>query len=539
MTLARLLEHEDAYTYPKELLPRDLSTETMSFFIHFGGVLDALQRSVIVALVTLVLSLAIGTPAGYALARFAFRGADTLRLSVVGTRAFPIVILSIPLAVIFIRWGIDDTVLGVSIAHTALALPFVVLTTASVFAGVSPELEEAAMTLGCSRAKAFVKVALPLALPGLAASAIFVFIVSWNEVFAASLLTLRHRTLPAEVLSLLEGAPLNFRFAGGFFLMAPSRDRDPAHPSLPVLDVGKGVEVMADVRFHAIRKTFGKVTAVDDVDLEVADGDFVVLLGPSGCGKTTLLRCLAGLEKVDGGRVLIGGRDATDLPPRRRRIAMVFQSYAVFPHLKLFDNIAFGLRMQKEPKAVIRERVDFAAKLLHIEDLLDRYPSQISGGQRQRVAVARAIATKADVLLMDEPLSNLDALLRMEMRAELKALLRQLGTTTIYVTHDQVEALSMGDRIAVMNAGRIVQLDSPLAVYDYPADTFVGGFVGTPPMNFLAAEISRNGGRPAREPERRLVPARRSRRRRARGAQARRSASGPRRSSSSRSRARA
>ena len=253
---------------------------------------------------------------------------------------------------------------------------------------------------------------------------------------------------------------------------------------------------MADVKFQTIRKTFGKVTAVDDVDLEVADGDFVVLLGPSGCGKTTLLRCLAGLEKVDAGRVLIGGRDATDLPPRRRRIAMVFQSYAVFPHLKLFDNIAFGLRMQKESKAKIRERVDSAAKLLHIEELLDRYPSQISGGQRQRVAVARAIATKADVLLMDEPLSNLDALLRMEMRAELKALLQKLGSTTIYVTHDQVEALSMGDRIAVMNAGRIVQLDSPLAVYDNPADTFVGGFVGTPPMNFLAAQISADGGVP-------------------------------------------
>src|SRR5919109_2286136 len=253
---------------------------------------------------------------------------------------------------------------------------------------------------------------------------------------------------------------------------------------------------MADVRFESIRKTFGKVVAVDDVDLEVADGDFVVLLGPSGCGKTTLLRCLAGLERVDAGRVLIGGRDATDLPPRRRRIAMVFQSYAVFPHLKVRKNIGFGLRMQKERKSVIRERVESAAKLLHIEDLLDRYPSQISGGQRQRVAVARAIATKADVLLMDEPLSNLDALLRMEMRAELKALLRQLGTTTIYVTHDQVEALSMGDRIAVMNAGRIVQLDSPLAVYDHPADTFVGGFVGTPPMNFLAAEITADGAAP-------------------------------------------
>ena len=253
---------------------------------------------------------------------------------------------------------------------------------------------------------------------------------------------------------------------------------------------------MAEVRFQSVRKTFGKVAAVDDVDLEIADGEFVVLLGPSGCGKTTLLRCLAGLEKVDGGKVEIGGRNATDLPPRRRRIAMVFQSYAVFPHMKVYDNVAFGLKMQRESKATIKERVGSAASLLHIEDYLDRYPSQLSGGQRQRVAVARAIATKADVLLMDEPLSNLDALLRMEMRAELKALLQKLDATTIYVTHDQVEALSMGDRIAVMNSGRIVQVDNPLAVYDQPADTFVGGFIGTPPMNFVAAQVIANGAAP-------------------------------------------
>src|SRR5919106_181924 len=253
---------------------------------------------------------------------------------------------------------------------------------------------------------------------------------------------------------------------------------------------------MAEVHFQAIRKTFGKTVAVDDVDLEVSDGEFVVLLGPSGCGKTTLLRCLAGLERVDGGRVRIGDRDATDLPPRRRRIAMVFQSYAVFPHMKVEDNIAFGLRMQKEKSATIKERVASAAALLHIEDFLDRYPAQLSGGQRQRVAVARAIATKADVLLMDEPLSNLDALLRMEMRAELKALLQKLDATTIYVTHDQVEALSMGDRIAVMNSGKIVQVDNPLAVYDRPADMFVGGFIGTPPMNFVAAEVMANGSTP-------------------------------------------
>jgi multiple sugar transport system ATP-binding protein len=250
------------------------------------------------------------------------------------------------------------------------------------------------------------------------------------------------------------------------------------------------------VRFEAVRKTFGKVVAVDGVDLTVPDGEFVVLLGPSGCGKTTLLRCLAGLEKVDAGRMHIGGRDATDLPPRRRRIAMVFQSYAVFPHLKVFDNIAFGLRMQRVRKTVIVERVGFAAGLLHIEEFLDRYPAELSGGQRQRVAVARAIATPSDVLLMDEPLSNLDALLRMEMRAELKALLKRLEATTIYVTHDQVEALSMGDRIAVMRAGRIVQVDTPLGVYDHPADTYVGGFIGTPPMNFLAAEVSADGARP-------------------------------------------
>jgi multiple sugar transport system ATP-binding protein len=253
---------------------------------------------------------------------------------------------------------------------------------------------------------------------------------------------------------------------------------------------------MAEVRFESVRKTFGKVAAVDEVDLEVADGEFVVLLGPSGCGKTTLLRCLAGLERVDSGRVRIGERDATDLPPRRRKIAMVFQSYAVFPHMKVYDNIAFGLRMQKEKSATVRERVDFAAGLLHIEDFMDRYPAQLSGGQRQRVAVARAIATKSDVLLMDEPLSNLDALLRMEMRAELKGLLQKLDATTIYVTHDQVEALSMGDRIAVMNAGRIVQVDTPLAVYDHPNDMFVGGFIGTPPMNFLEADVSPNGGAP-------------------------------------------
>ncbi|MGH9243104.1 MAG: carbohydrate ABC transporter permease [Acidimicrobiales bacterium] len=213
---------DDVYTYPKKLLPANLSTETMEFFFRASGTLDALRTSVWVAALTLLITLVVGVPAGYALARFAFRGSGTFRLMVVSTRAFPIVILSIPLAVTYLRIGIDDSAIGVALTHTALALPFTVLVTSSVFAGISEELEEAAMTLGCSRLGAFRRVALPLALPGLAAAAIFTFIISWNEVVAASILTLRNRTLPAQMLAVLNQSPLHFRFAGGFFLLAPS-----------------------------------------------------------------------------------------------------------------------------------------------------------------------------------------------------------------------------------------------------------------------------------------------------------------------------
>ena len=248
-----------------------------------------------------------------------------------------------------------------------------------------------------------------------------------------------------------------------------------------------------EIELKGIRKTFGKVEAVKDLDLLVQEAEFLVLLGPSGCGKTTTLRCVAGLERVDRGRVFIGGRDVTELPPSKRGIAMVFQSYAVFPHMTVEKNIGFGLRMLHLPKGETRKAVKEVAELLQIDELLDRYPSQLSGGQRQRVAVARAIVMKPEVLLMDEPLSNLDALLRLQMRAELKRLHREIGTTTVYVTHDQIEALSLGDRIAVMQDGEIVQLDSPDQVYDQPANNFVGGFIGTPPMNFLRAVVRVDG----------------------------------------------
>jgi multiple sugar transport system ATP-binding protein len=250
------------------------------------------------------------------------------------------------------------------------------------------------------------------------------------------------------------------------------------------------------IRIERISKTYpnGKTPAVRDVSLDVGDSEFVVLLGPSGCGKTTLLRMLAGLDYPDQGRILIGDRDVTDLPPRKRGIAMVFQSYAVFPHLTVFENIAFGLRMQKRPNEEVKRRVANAAGLLQLEPYVGRYPAQLSGGQRQRVAVARAIVMEPSVLLMDEPLSNLDALLRLQFRAELKKLVSEVSTTTVYVTHDQVEALSLGDRIAVMREGQIVQVAEPMVVYDRPATEFVGSFIGSPPMNFLRGVAQADNG---------------------------------------------
>jgi multiple sugar transport system ATP-binding protein len=251
---------------------------------------------------------------------------------------------------------------------------------------------------------------------------------------------------------------------------------------------------MPQISIDAVKKDFKGIHVLKSVSLDVRDQEFCVLLGPSGCGKSTLLRILAGLETETAGELSIGGRRLNGLSPGKRKIAMVFQNYAVFPHMTIAQNIGFGLRMAKEPDATVKTQVNRAASLMHIEHLLDRYAGQLSGGQRQRVAVARALAMSPDVLLMDEPLSNLDALLRLEMRTELKALLQETMTTTIYVTHDQVEAMSLADRIAVMHAGEIVQYATPMEVYDRPTTAFVGSFIGNPPMNFLplkvAAELS-------------------------------------------------
>ena len=252
---------------------------------------------------------------------------------------------------------------------------------------------------------------------------------------------------------------------------------------------------MVDVHLRGVVKRFGKTIALRGIDLDIEDGEFVVLLGPSGCGKTTTLRIIAGLEKPTKGRVIFGDRDVTYLPPRERNISMVFQSYAVWPHMKVYDNIAFPLKIKKIPKDEIDKRVKWAAELLQISDLLDRYPHQLSGGQRQRVAVARAIVVEPHVLLMDEPLSNLDALLRVRMRSEIKKLQRRIKVTTIYVTHDQVEAMTMGDRIAVMNAGKIMQIGTPTEIYHKPANIFVAGFIGSPQMNFIDVTVAEKDGK--------------------------------------------
>ena len=251
---------------------------------------------------------------------------------------------------------------------------------------------------------------------------------------------------------------------------------------------------MASVTFDHVFKRFGDVIAVNDLNIQIADKEFLVLVGPSGCGKTTALRCLAGLEDISDGRILIGDQVVNDVAPKDRDIAMVFQSYALYPHMSVYDNMAFGLKLRKTPKAEIERRVKNAADILGIGHLLDRKPRQLSGGQRQRVAVGRAIVREPKVFLFDEPLSNLDAKLRVETRANISKLHQQLQTTFIYVTHDQTEAMTMATRIAVINKGLLQQIDTPQTLYDRPDNLFVAGFIGSPAMNFFPAKLVTDDG---------------------------------------------
>jgi multiple sugar transport system ATP-binding protein len=252
---------------------------------------------------------------------------------------------------------------------------------------------------------------------------------------------------------------------------------------------------MADVVFESVTRIYpgSRDRAVDGLDLHIADGEFMVLVGPSGCGKTTTLRMLAGLEGVDDGAIYIGGSDVTRLPPKDRDIAMVFQEYALYPHMTVEQNIGFHLKIAKRPKREVAERVGAVSRLLGLEELLDRKPAKLSGGQRQRVAMGRAIVREPQVFLLDEPLSNLDAKLRVQTRGQIASLQRRLGVTTLYVTHDQVEAMTMGDRVAVLDGGRLQQCDTPREMFARPANTFVAGFIGSPAMNLLVADVHADG----------------------------------------------
>ncbi|MEO7057872.1 MAG: sn-glycerol-3-phosphate ABC transporter ATP-binding protein UgpC, partial [Caldimonas sp.] len=251
---------------------------------------------------------------------------------------------------------------------------------------------------------------------------------------------------------------------------------------------------MASVTIKGVRKSFGETAVLHGVDIDIADGSFTVLVGPSGCGKSTLLRMIAGLEEISGGEIRIGDRKVNDVPPKERDIAMVFQNYALYPHMTVRQNLAFSLMLAKKDKATVESKVARAAEILALSELMERYPRQLSGGQRQRVAMGRAIVRDPQVFLYDEPLSNLDAKLRVAMRSELKELHQRLKTTSVYVTHDQIEAMTMGDKIVVMKDGRIEQMGSPLDLYDQPANVFVAGFIGSPSMNFVPATLRRAGG---------------------------------------------
>jgi multiple sugar transport system ATP-binding protein len=254
-------------------------------------------------------------------------------------------------------------------------------------------------------------------------------------------------------------------------------------------------ETMAEVEMKNLKKVFeGKVVAVQDFNLDIADKEFIVLVGPSGCGKSTTLRCVAGLEEISDGEIYIGGKMVNDIPPKDRDIAMVFQNYALYPHMNVYKNLSFGLELRKMKKEEIDRRVHEAAQILDIEHLLDRKPKALSGGQRQRVAVGRAIVRKPAVFLFDEPLSNLDAKLRVQMRTEIAKLHQSLQATIIYVTHDQVEAMTMGSRIVVLKDGLIQQVSDPLTLYDKPVNKFVAGFIGSPPMNFIDTDLVKEGG---------------------------------------------
>ena len=441
----------------------------------------------------------LGSLCAYTIARRRGRLSNLVYLAFVLGIILPFQLAIIPLFVAMRDVGLVGNYLGMIVLNIGLLMPLTVFLYTGFIRALPRDYEEAARVDGAGILRTYARVVFPLLWPVTATVAVLIGIIVWNEFFIALVFLFGSdaQTLPVALYAFVGEyvTRWNLVFAGIAITIAPILAFYLFAQRLPDPWVLGGREgLMAAITLSGVGKVFpGGTRAVAELDLEIADGELMVLVGPSGCGKTTTLRMIAGLEEITEGEIRIGERLVNALDPRARDVAMVFQNYALYPHMSVFDNLAFPLRAHGLPKAEVRMRVERTAKLLGLDDLLKRKPRALSGGQRQRVAMGRAIVREPQVFLMDEPLSNLDAQLRTQMRAEIAGLQRELGVTTIYVTHDQVEAMTMGTRIAVMRDGFLQQQGPPQTLYDEPDNLFVATFVGSPGMNLLQGRIERDG----------------------------------------------
>ena len=499
------------------LPPRDLSLRWYVTLFTDRDWLEAALVSLRAGLAATVVATTLGTLAGVGLVRARLRGRGVVRALFLAPLIVPVMVMAIAFYALFARTGLIGTIAGIALAHAVLGSPYVVLNVEAAMRTFDVRLERAARTLGATAWQAFRRVTLPLVRPGILAGALFVFIFSIDEVVVAIFLSgTTAVTLPKlmfdsitqdelnpvvtavaslqiamAVTVVLSAAALGRRGARLAAAAIGAVDEPGSDPgAAPVagthsLSSGQGVtparrgHVTAEpLRLVAVSKRFGRVVALEEASLEVAPGEFVTLLGPSGSGKTTLLNLVAGFEAPSSGEIYFGARPISGLPPNRRDVGMVFQDYALFPHLTVFENVAFPLRLRRLSSSAVRARVEEMLDVVHLAGLESRRPRELSGGQQQRVALARALVREPTLLLMDEPLGALDRHLRERMQAEIRQLHRRLGMAVLFVTHDQAEAMAMSDRIVVVNRGRVQQIGRPEELYRKPANAFVATFVG-------------------------------------------------------------
>ena len=470
------------------LIPADPTLANYRDAFAYRGFTSALVNSIGVGLITTVIAVVIGTMAAYAIARLDFRGKKLLVGATLLIAMFPQISLVTPLFNIERRLGLFDTWPGLILPYITFALPLAVYTLSAFFREIPWDLEKAAKLDGATGAQAFRRVIVPLAAPGVVTAAILVFIFSWNELLLALSLTSSDRAITAPV------AITNFSGVSEF--TEPTGQIAAAAVVITIPIIVFVLIFQRRIVADGITKRYpdGSV-AVACLDLAIADGEFVILVGPSGCGKSTTLNMFAGLEDISDGELRIDGVRVNETAPRDRDIAMVFQNYALYPHMTVRQNIEFPLTLARPRpgKDEIAAKVAEVSSILGLDDYLDRKPAQLSGGQRQRVAMGRAIVRSPKAFLMDEPLSNLDAKLRGAMRVEIARLQARLGTTTVYVTHDQTEAMTLGDRVVVMRDGQVQQIGTPDDLYNNPVNLFVAGFIGSPAMNMLTGRLTAQG----------------------------------------------